>query len=210
MKEAITMPRIGLALALVAAWAGIARAQSTVTSRPYSGYNEIAKGVNELGVDSLLIFDWANEGDDSALRMSVLGGLAGRRFIRPNLAVGLTARGFYRSSGGPDRDAGGLIGLEIARYLRLGEGVFLAPTAGAGVLFGTRRTPIDEVMTREASLLGGAASISLPLVLYAWEKFNVRAGPSFVFSLGNATAEGVATSFSHLDGGFSVGAAYYF
>jgi hypothetical protein len=205
------MTRIFLALALLAALAATARAQSTVTSRPYSGYNQIAKGVNELGLDSLLIFDWASEGDeDSALRMSVLGGLAGRHFIRPNLAVGLTARGFYRSSGGPDRDAGGLVGLEIARYLRLGEGVFLAPNAGGGVLFGTRRTPIDEVMTRDSSLLGGAVSVGLPLVLYAWDKFNVRAGPSFVFSLGKATAQGVSTSFSHLDGGFSVGAAYYF
>lgn len=204
------MTRIALALVALCALAGTAGAQRTVTSRPYSGYNEIAKGVNELGLDSLVIFDWASEGEDSALRMSLLGGLAGRRFIRPNLAVGITARGFYRSSGGPDRDAGGLVGLEVARYLRLGEGVFLAPTAGAGVLFGTRRTPIDEVMTRESSLLGGAVSVGLPLVLYAWERFNVRAGPSFVFSLGNATAEGVATSFSHLDGGFSVGAAYYF
>ena len=204
------MHRFAIALIVVSATAGSAGAQRTVTSRPWSGYNEIAKGVNELGLDSLVIFDWASDGDDSALRMSLLGGLAGRRFIRPNLAVGLTARGFYRSSGGPDRDAGGLVGLEIARYLRLGEGVFLAPTAGGGVLFGTRRTPIDEVMTREASLLGGAVTLGLPLVLYAWEKFNVRAGPSFVFSLGNATAQGVSTSFSHLDGGFSVGAAYYF
>lgn len=206
------MNKLALALILVAAAAGTARAQSTVASRPFSGYNEIAKGVNELGLDSLLIFDWASEGDsdESALRMSVLGGLSGRHFISRNLAVGLSARGFYHSSGGPDRDAGGLVGLEIARYLRLGEGVFLAPTAGAGVLFGTRRTPIDEVMTRESSLLGGAGSIGLPLVLYAWEKFNVRAGPSFVFSLGKATAQGVSTSFSHLDGGFSVGAAYYF
>lgn len=204
------MTRIAITLALVCAAAGTARAQSTVTSRPYSGYNEIAKGVNELGLDSLVIFDWASEGEESALRMSLLGGLAGRRFIRPNLAVGITARGFYRSSGGPDRDVGGLVGLEIARYLRLGEGVFLAPSFGGGVLFGTRRTPIDDVMTRESSLLGGAVSLGLPLVLYAWEKFNVRAGPSFVFSLGNATAEGVSTSFSHLDGGFSVGAAYYF
>ena len=204
------MRRLALALLLVAAAAGSARAQRTVTSRPWSGYNEIARGVNGLGLDSLVIFDWASEGDDSALRMSLLGGLAGRRFIRPNLAVGLTARGFYRSSGGPDRDAGGLFGLEIARYLRLGEGVFLAPTAGGGVLFGTRRTPIDDVMTREASLLGGAVTVGLPLVLYAWEKFNVRAGPSFVFSLGSATAAGVSSSFSHLDGGFSVGAAYYF
>ena len=206
------MTRTAITLFLICAAAGTARAQSTVTSRPYSGYNEIARGVNELGLDSLLIFDWASEGDsdESALRMSVLGGLSGRHFIRPNLAIGLTARGFYRSSGGPDRDAGGVVGLEIARYLRLGEGVFLAPNLGGGVLFGTRRTPIDEVMTRESSLLGGAVSVGLPLVLYAWEKFNVRAGPSFVFSLGKATAEGVSTSFSHLDGGFSVGAAYYF
>lgn len=204
------MTRIAIVLVVLGAAAGAAHAQRTVTSRPYSGYNEIAQGVNELGLDSLLIFDWASEGDDSALRMSLLGGLAGRRFIRPNLAVGLTARGFYRSSGGPDRDAGGLVGLEIARYLRLGEGVFLAPTLGGGVLFGTRRTPIDDVMTRESSLLGGAVTVGLPLVLYAWERFNVRAGPSFVLSLGNATAEGVSTSFSHVDGGFSVGAAYYF
>jgi hypothetical protein len=206
------MNKLALALVAIAATGGAAHAQSTVTSRPYSGYNEIAKGVNELGLDSLLIFDWASEGDsdESALRMSVLGGLSGRHFIRPNLAIGLTARGFYRSSGGPDRDAGGVVGLEIARYLRLGEGVFLAPNLGAGVLFGTRRTPIDEVMTRESSLLGGAVSVGLPLVLYAWEKFNVRAGPSFVFSLGKATAAGVSSSFSHLDGGFSVGAAYYF
>jgi hypothetical protein len=204
------MTRIALIAFFVCAAAGAAEAQRTVTSRPDSGYNQIAQGVNELGLDSLVIFDWASEGDDSALRMSLLGGLAGRRFIRPNLAVGLTARGFYRSSGGPDRDAGGLVGLEIARYLRLGEGVFLAPTLGAGGLFGTRRTPIDDVMTRESSLVGGAVTIGLPLVLYAWEKFNVRAGPSFVYSLGKATAEGVSTSFSHLDGGFSVGAAYYF
>jgi hypothetical protein len=205
------MLRPCLVLALLAVLPATVRAQSTVTSRPYSGYNQIAKGVNELGLDSLLIFDWASEGDEeSALRMSILGGLAGRHFIRPNLAVGLTARGFYRSSGGPDRDAGGLVGLEIARYLRLGEGVFLAPSAGGGVLFGTRRTPIDELTTRDSSLLGGAVSVGLPLVLYAWEKFNVRAGPSFVFSLGRATAQGVSTSFSHLDGGFSVGAAYYF
>jgi hypothetical protein len=187
-----------------------AEAQRTVTSRPFSGYNEIARGVNELAVDSLWIFDWQSEGEESALRMSLLGGLTGRRFIRPNLALGLSARGFYRSSGGPDRDVGGVVGAEIGRYLRLGEGIFLAPTAGAGVLFGTRRTPIDAVMTREAGLLGGAVSLSLPLVLYAWERFNVRAGPSFVFSFGNATAEGVSTSFSHLDGGFGVGAAYYF
>jgi hypothetical protein len=205
------MTRMLLSLAIAAALAGTAAAQSTVTSRPYSGYNQIAQGVNELGLDSLLIFDWASEGDeDPALRMSMLGGLAGRRFIRPNLAVGITARGFYRSSGGPDRDAGGLVGLEIARYLRLGEGVFLAPTLGGGVLFGTRRTPIDDAMTLDSSLLGGAVSVGLPLVLYAWEKFNVRAGPSFVFSLGKATAQGVSTSSSHLDGGFSVGAAYYF
>jgi hypothetical protein len=187
-----------------------AEAQRTVTSRPFSGYNEIARGVNELAVDSLWIFDWQSEGEESALRMSLLGGLTGRRFIRPNLALGLSARGFYRSSGGPDRDVGGVVGAEIGRSLRLGEGIFLAPTAGAGVLFGTRRTPIDAVMTREAGLLGGAVSLSLPLVLYAWERFNVRAGPSFVFSFGNATAEGVSTSFSHLDGGFGVGAAYYF
>lgn len=206
------MTKIALAIVLLAASAASARAQSTVTSRQYAGYNEIARGVNELGLDSLLIFDWASEGDsdDSALRMSVLGGLSGRHFIRSNLAVGLAARGFYRSSGGPDRDAGGVIGPEISRTMRLGEGVFLAPTLGAGVLFGTRRTPIDGSMTRESSLLGGAVSVGLPLVLYAWEKFNVRAGPSFVFSLGKATADGVATSFSHLDGGFSVGAAYYF
>jgi hypothetical protein len=204
------MFRIYLALVLVAAAAATARAQSTVTSRPYSGYNQIARGVNELGLDSLLIVNWANEGDDSALRMSVLGGLSGRRFIRANLAVGLAARGFYRSSGGPDRDAGALVGLEIGRYLRLGEGIFLAPTAGAGVLFGTRRTPIDDLTTREASLFGGAVTLGLPLVLYAWERFNVRAGPSVVFSLGNATAGGESTAFSHLDAGFSVGAAYYF
>ena len=39
--------------------------------------------------------------------------------------------------------------------------------ANGGALFGTRRTPIDDVMTRESSLLGGAVTVGLPLVLEA-------------------------------------------
>jgi hypothetical protein len=199
-------------LAAALAAPGIAEAQKTVRSNQYSGFNRIDKGVIELGVHNMWILGHSSAGDaEGRTQMTLVSGLAGRYFIQPNVAVGVSGSALYKTLGGDDRDTGIVVTASASYALRLGNGMFLAPTLGGGGLFGTRTTPTGPSSNMSASLVGGVLELGLPLVFYAWDRFNLRAGLSFLVSFGSATVEGQeGESFSGVDGGFNVGFGYYF
>jgi hypothetical protein len=197
------------------AWVALpqtALAQSTVQTRQYSGANRISRGVVDLGIDSLWIVGHTAEGDASSTRLTLISGLTARYFVRDNLGVGLSASGFYKTLGAEDSDTGVIVNVIANYYLRLGDGMFLAPGIGAGGLIGSRTTPIANDMTLQSDLVGATIVATLPLTLFAWERFNVRGGLSVLASFGSASREGATDSetFVDVDGGFSVGAGYYF
>ena len=172
----------------------------------------IEPGVWEVGLESLIVVGYDQQGDATQLHSTLIGGLAVRRFVRQNLALGVELSGFYRRVR-PDQSDYGVMAAPALRYsVRLGEGLFLAPGLAAGVLYGVRDVPGAEAgMVDRSTLIGGFGRIGLPLVFYASPRFDIQAGPEILISAGQTRPDqGTPANFLNLDGGFNVGCAYFF
>lgn len=170
-------------------------------------------GSKEIAAESMFIIGHQSQGDAELTQMSVLGGVTLRYFMRDRVSVGVTVGGFYKSTGPDESDRGGLGRALVSYYVPLASQFYIAPTAGAGLMVGSRQVPIggDTILSR--TLVGGTVSASLPFVLYTGSKFDVRAGPELVVAVGSVAAPssgGDSESFVNIDGGFSVGASWSF
>lgn len=164
----------------------------------------IDKGVLQLGVDSTLQLGWQREGEVAASRANLTGTAMLRYFVRPGLGVSARLGGLYRRSG-DTRDLG-FQGVAWANYfLRLGEGMFVAPGAGVGLAVGQRDVPVATGMVERSSLVAGVGGVELMAAMYLSPRFSLSAGPSASLLVGSA-----GDSFVDLSGSFKVGAAYSF
>ena len=173
----------------------------------YGVITRINKGVFQLGLESTFILGVQQEGDDTASRLNATGNLTLRYFVKENLGVSIRAGGLYRENG-EVTDAGFVGAAWVNYYMRLGEGVFLAPGVGAGLLFADREIPAGAAVMKTA-LLGGVGAIEFPLAVFVNRRFCLTAGPEIVLSGGTTTPEqGEGDSFFAIDGGFKIGAVY--
>lgn len=192
---------------LAAPWE--ASAQQSLRSRNSGSVNKLKKGLMDIGVDSLWILAYSQDETTETSRLSLQTGITIRRFIRDNLAVGGRASGFYHSFGEADEERGAMGMLVANYYMRLGSGMFFAPGVSVGGLIGTRESMLPAV--GDSNLLGATMGLSLPFAFYAWETFNLRAGFDLLVTVGTATPEqGESSSYTTVDGGFSVGGGYFF
>lgn len=170
------------------------------------------KGVFQLGIEGTLNLNRVSEGDATSWRTGAAGTLVIRFFPKANLGVSVRGSGVYRKSPGY-RDLGFLGMLWGNYYLRLGEGVFLAPGVGAGLMVGQRdlETEASPTVVR-ANLTTGAAGIELPLAVFLSRRFALTAGPEFLLAFGNTKVEGSDDSTSHfsIDGTIKAGVVYSF
>lgn len=199
-----------LAAAVAAAVAAprLASADDLGSRQGQSGViTKVGRGVFQLGLDSTFILGVQNEGEDTASRLNVTGNLMLRYFFKDNLGVSIRAGGLYRENG-EVTDSGFVGAAWVNYYMRLGEGVFLAPGVGTGMLFATREIPAGATVM-QTSLLGGIGALELPLAVFVNRRFCLTAGPEIVLSAGSTTPEqGEGDSFFAIDGGFKVGAVY--
>lgn len=164
----------------------------------------IDQGVFQLGVDSTLLLNWSREGGGSASRRHATGAAMLRYFLRPKLGVSARVGGLYQKDG-VTRDLG-FSGMGWANYfLRLGEGMFFAPGAGAGFVVGQRDLPAGPGEVRRDRLVGALGGVELVLAVYLGERFSVSAAPDLRMMVGSAGGSVVS-----LDGSFKVGAVYSF
>jgi hypothetical protein len=199
---------LAAAFAAVLAMPRVASADDLGSRQGQSGViTRVGKGVFQLGLDSTFILGVQNEGDESASRLNVTGNLALRYFIKDNLGISIRGGGLYRENG--EVTDSGFVGAVWANYyMRLGEGVFLAPGAGTGLLVATREVPAGATVA-QTSLLGGIGALEIPLAVFINRRFCLTAGPEIVLSAGSTTPEmGDGESFLAIDGGFKIGAVY--
>ncbi|MCA9526977.1 MAG: hypothetical protein KC549_11860 [Myxococcales bacterium] len=206
-------------------------AAQTVTGG-YGGYQRIARGVFELGLDNLLLVRQGTQklgsGDDdvSTLEIAYTGGLTPRYFIADNFALGLSVGFFVRKQTATTKvgstetetilaDDSGVIGFLMANYyIRLGNSFFFKPGIGAGGFTGTRSLPVAGTTDQkvESALAGAAVRADLGFAFFASQHMNLRAGLDFVYRSGSDTPDGAdeGQDFSTIDGGFNIGIGYLF
>lgn len=172
-----------------------------------------AKGSKEIAVESILIVGHQSQNEVAVTQVTALGGLSFRYFMAKRMSVGVSLGGFYRTGGPDESDSGAVVRFIGSAYLPLAKRFFIAPTLGLGGMFGSRRRPLGGDMVLSRSLVGGAFSAALPFVLYTRSRFDVRAGPELLATLGSVAAPisgGETDSFVTVDAGFSVGISWTF
>lgn len=168
----------------------------------------IGKGVFQLGAESSFISSFVSENDVSDFRVNLRAAISLRYFVKDNLGVSARVGGILQKQG-DTTDASGAGALWANYYMRLGEGVFLAPGAGAGFLFGERDVPAGTGIAR-ATLVGGTLAFELPITFFTSERFSLKAGPEFTLTAGSSLPEGsdTSTGYTSIDGSFKIGFDY--
>jgi len=174
----------------------------------------------------------------STTDIAYVGGLTPRYFVTNNLALALNLNFFYRQNSvtteAPDAagdpvsttesasDSGFLGFAMVNYYMRLGNSMFFKPGIGGGGFVGTRSRPTIGQVGQETktSLSGGAGRLDLGFAFYTSRNFNIKAGVDVIARFGSEKPEEGATlpngetpesqSFTTVDAGFNVGAAYSF
>lgn len=195
----------------------------TLGSARYSGreITALGRGVKEIGLDNILVLGYDKFSNDagvdvSEFRMTYLGGLTFRYFVVNNLALTLQVQGLYKKAAGDEGKTFGVLGaIGAAYYMRLGHGLFLSPGAAAGGYWGKRETTVGSTgpgvaLIESRTAVGGLARFDFSFVYYIGPRFNLRAGPEFIFLFGSLDTEPESISTFQMDGGFKVGFSYVF
>lgn len=202
--------QLTIAALLVLLSSAVARAGGVHSRR--GGINRVHKGLNEIGIQSLGSLSQVSQDEQTSSQFFGLAGMTFRHFLKDNMAVTVNGSYLYRSPGDESTEQGGMLVGSAHYYQRLGEGMFVAPGMGLGLVLGDRNVSLqDGAMFRKDPFFGGVVRMQLPVVLYAWDKFNVLGGPELMATLGaTSPEEAEGSSFLRVDAGFSVGASMYF
>jgi hypothetical protein len=192
------------AAALAATFMATAAAADTLGTRANQRgvVTHIDEGLYQLGVDSTLQLNWLRDGDTALSRSNITGNAMLRYFIKPKLGVSGRAGGFYRSTG-DTRDLGFLGSVWANYFMRLGEGMFFAPGAGAGLALGQRDIPTGTGTVAREGLFGAQLAGEMNVAMFLNQRFSLTAGPQLSLLLGSAGG-----TFVDLAGSFKVGAVY--
>ncbi len=177
----------------------------------HQGANKVQKGLNEVGIHALGSLSQVTQDENQTSQFFGVAGLTYRHFISDDIALSMNGSYVYRSPIDDSTEEAGMIVLSSNYYQRLGEGMFIAPGLGLGGIFGDRNVPQESGLIASEPFQGAVLRLQLPIVLYAWDKFNVFGGPEALFTFASTSPEqGEGVSFFRLDAGFSVGASMYF
>jgi hypothetical protein len=171
------------------------------------------KSDKEIVASGIWILGYQDQGDASNTSLTVIGEGAFRYFIVDNLGVGLSGAAFYKTAGNDADDTGFIIQAQGSYYQSMSDSLYIAPSLGLGVTFGTRERPSGMPgVINEADILGFTATFGLPFVLFTPGPFNIRAGPEIIATFGSAEdiASGESEGFTTIDGGFKIGAGFNF
>lgn len=159
-----------------------------------AGFDSVPKGLVDLGVDGMLIFQQSTSTAASDHKAISLLGLSGQYFVLKNLAVGLTGSWLRVSMSSriaqseTSATENGVVGLVTARYyVRTFGSLFVVPALGAGAYWARRLAPAANEILLATSIAGLAWGANLELVYYVNSTINLRAGVRLVFRTGNDT-----------------------
>ena len=167
----------------------------------------------EITFSSIWILGYQDQNDVSNTALTITGEGAFRYFILDNLGVGVAGAAFFKTAGNDADDTGFIIQATGGYYLSLSDQLYLAPSLGLGVTFGSRQRPGGMAgVILEQDILGFTASFGMPLILFTTGPFSVRAGPEIIATFGSAedAMTGDSNGFTTIDGGFKVGVGFNF
>lgn len=211
------------AVTLVAASLSTASAQ--VPRRGIMSPSDFVRGgVMEVGLSGLFLLNYATQGDDESLRVTVRGGLSFAYFLRRALSLRLELAGGYfhqNNSNATNRDTTTnettfQVDVMANYYLHISRGMFWKPGLGLGFRTGSQSVTVPDTngndIRARASLLGGHVRLDLGLAFFSSPHFNLKAGPEFFFSFGGVDPDdgSAGSGFFRIDAGFSLGAYYVF
>ncbi|MDI1443554.1 hypothetical protein QHF85_05895 [Polyangium sp. 6x1] len=174
-----------------------------------NGIRAIGKGIKEIGAESLLVLNYAKEGDTSSIRTTNITGLSFRYFIVKNLNLEANVSYFYKGDNAAARQ-GGIFTLGGNYLINIGKGLFLNPGIAGGGFYGKQPIKGAPPGTPSLTLVGGTARLGFGLSFYASPKFNLFARPEAVVFVGTVGDGTTSASLLNVDGGFNVGMNYVF